>query len=97
MELLMGRRESRVESPLVRDAREIGILSYKISGIGDVGKPDRLFFRRGKCAFVEVKAPGEKPEPIQLRTIQKLNEEGTPAAWFDHKKPALDFLKQHLL
>ena len=41
------------------------------------GVPDRLLlFPGGKLAFAEVKAPGEKPRPLQVHRIARLRELG---------------------
>lgn len=47
--------------------------------------PDRLIILRGgKLGFVEVKAPGKKPRPLQARRLQQLQDMGFIATWIDH-------------
>ena len=45
----------------------MGGLALKFISPGYDGVPDRIvLFPGGRIAFVEVKAPGEKPRPLQL-------------------------------
>ena len=47
--------------------KAVGGLALKFTSPGFDGVPDRLaLLPGGKMAFVEVKAPGEKPRPLQL-------------------------------
>lgn len=69
-------REKRVEQKLVNAVREAGGIAPKLVSPGFDGMPDRLLlFPGGKTAFVEVKAPGEKPRPLQVsrhKLLQRL-------------------------
>ena len=59
-------REKTVERKLVKAVRDSGGLALKFVSPGMAGVPDRLvLFKGGKAAFCEVKAPGEKPRPLQ--------------------------------
>ena len=49
------------------EVKEIGGLALKFVSPGYDGVPDRIvLLPGGKIGFVEVKAPGEKPRPLQL-------------------------------
>ena len=66
-------RESAIEAHLVRRVRELGGIAYKWVSPGRTGVPDRIVVTPGAyAAFVELKAPGKKPTPIQLREQQRL-------------------------
>lgn len=66
-------REKDIERKLVRVVRESGGLALKFVSPGMAGVPDRLLlFPGGKVAFAEVKAPGEKPRPLQVHRIEQL-------------------------
>ncbi len=69
-------REKVIERKLVNAVKEMGGLAPKLVSPGFDGMPDRfILLPYGKIAFVEVKAPGEKPRPLQLarhRMIRKL-------------------------
>lgn len=66
-------RESAIERRLVTEAVKRGGLAPKFVSPGLDGVPDRLLLLPGgKLAFVEVKAPGKKPRPLQRRRIEQL-------------------------
>jgi len=60
-------REKTIEQKFVMEVKRVGGLALKFTSPGFDGVPDRLaLLPGGKMAFVEVKAPGEKPRPLQL-------------------------------
>jgi len=60
-------REKTIEQKLVTAVKKHGGLCLKFVSPGLVGMPDRIvLFPLGKLAFVEVKAPGKKPRPLQV-------------------------------
>lgn len=69
-------REKIIEQKLVTAVKKHGGICPKFVSPGFDGMPDRLvLFPFGRFAFVEVKAPGEKPRPLQLARhgmLQKL-------------------------
>jgi hypothetical protein len=70
-------RESVIEKNLVRQVEALGGITYKLSPIGRINKPDRLvMLPRGKIIFVECKRPGEKPRAGQLREHERLRKLG---------------------
>lgn len=59
-------REKTVESKFASAVKAKGGLAVKFTSPGFNGMPDRLvMFPGGRIAFVEVKAPGETPRPLQ--------------------------------
>ena len=59
-------REKVIEQKLVAEVKKAGGICPKWVVPGFDGVPDRMvMFPGGKIAFVEVKAPGEKPRPLQ--------------------------------
>lgn len=70
-------REKQVEQKLVKAVKAAGGICPKLVSPGTDGMPDRLILLRdGKMAFAEVKRPGEKPRPLQVVRIAKLQELG---------------------
>ena len=66
-------RERDIEKRLVSEARERGGMAVKLVSPGIDGLPDRLVLMPGgKMAFVELKAPGRKPRPVQRVRIRQL-------------------------
>ena len=68
--------EKTIELKFVREIKKLGGIALKLVCPGYIGMPDRLVLLPiGRFAFVEVKAPGEKPRPLQLSRygmLQKL-------------------------
>lgn len=69
-------REKQIERKLVSEVKKRGGICPKWVSPGFDGVPDRLVFLPGKhFGMVEVKAPGEKPRPLQMsrhRLLEKL-------------------------
>lgn len=69
-------REKTIEQKFREAVRNDGGLALKFTSPGWDGMPDRLaLLPGGRMAFVEVKAPGKKPRPLQLarhRTLRQL-------------------------
>ena len=65
--------EKDLERKLVKAVRDSGGLDLKFISPNLNGVPDRLLlFPGGRAAFAEVKAPGEKPRPLQVHRIEQL-------------------------
>ena len=61
-------REKTVEAKLVAAVKEMGGLAPKFTSPRYDGMPDRLvLLPGGKVAFGELKAPGKKMRPLQVR------------------------------
>ena len=70
-------RESDIEAALRGGVALLGGIAYKFVSPGRRGVPDRLVVMpNGVTVYVELKAPGEKPEPHQEREHQRLRERG---------------------
>lgn len=69
-------REKTIEQKFREAVRNAGGLALKFTSPGWDGMPDRLaLLPGGRMAFVEVKAPGKNPRPLQLarhRTLRQL-------------------------
>jgi hypothetical protein len=60
-------REKTIEQHLVKAVKNSGGIAPKLVCPGFDGMPDRLvLLPRGKIGFVEVKAPGKEPRPLQV-------------------------------
>ena len=60
-------REKKIEQRLVTAVKKHGGICPKFVSPGFDGMPDRLLLLpHGRFAFVEVKAPNQKPRPLQL-------------------------------
>ena len=63
--------EKQIEQYLGKHVKDKGGMSIKLTNL--IGIPDRLvLLPGGKCIFIELKAPGERPRKIQLKRMQQL-------------------------
>ena len=70
-------RERIIERELVHAVRRLGGICTKLVSPGTDGMPDRMaLLPGGRIAFVEVKAPGKKPRPLQLARHRQLTDLG---------------------
>lgn len=70
-------RERAIERKLIQAVRRSGGLALKFVSPGLNGVPDRLLlFMGGRAAFCEVKAPGQKPRPLQVHRMEQLRRLG---------------------
>ena len=59
--------EKQIENKLTTEAKKLGGIALKFVSPSFDGMPDRLvLIPDGHIAFVELKAPGKKPRPLQL-------------------------------
>ena len=76
--------ESRVEKIFREEGKKQGALVLKFLSPGFSGVPDRIvMLRDGGIKFVELKAPGEKPRPLQQRVFKKFASYGWPVEVID--------------
>ena len=70
-------RERDIERKLVVETVRRRGVALKFVSPGCIGVPDRIvMLPDGKMGFVELKAPGKKPRPIQVRRIQQMRKMG---------------------
>ena len=73
----MRQREKAIEQKLVKAVKATGGMCLKFVSPGTNAVPDRIILiALGKIAFVEVKAPGEKPRPLQVARIRQIRNLG---------------------
>jgi hypothetical protein len=66
--------EKRIEQRLVERAKDAGGMAIKWVAPAMAGVPDRIVFLPGGVViFVELKAPGKKSTPLQVRIQQMLS------------------------
>lgn len=65
--------EKDIEKKLVQAVKEAGGIAIKLVSPSMIGLPDRLILMNGgKIGFIEVKAPNQKPRPVQVARIELL-------------------------
>lgn len=69
--------EATIETAFVRTAKCRGVWALKLNPLGQAGLPDRLCLaNHNRVAFVELKAPGKRPRPLQLIIHKRLRRLG---------------------
>ena len=88
-------REKRIEQKLMMEVRRCGGMALKFISPSYSGMPDRLILLPdGKVAFVEVKAPGKKPRPLQIKRREMLRKLGFRVFVLDAASDILMILKE---
>ncbi len=71
--------EKRVEKIFTDAVKKMGGMAVKFTSPGLDGVPDRIVLLPGrKIAFVELKASGKKPRPLQVKRMRQLESLGFP-------------------
>lgn len=80
-------QEKQIEQALVNATKKAGGKAIKFVAPGTAGMPDRLLIFPGpKIGFVETKAPGCKPRPLQTRRHEMLKNYGFQVHILDNPK-----------
>lgn len=91
-------KEKEIERKLVEEVKKAGGLCIKINSESMNGLPDRLVLLPDEmCGWVELKAPGEKPRPLQIKRHSQLRALGQKVFVIDGKEQiggVLDAIRQ---
>lgn len=89
--------EKTIEKHLTTTLRKQGCHAIKLNDPRQSGLPDRLILTpNGKTYFVELKAPGKKPRPLQQLWLDKLTHAGFTCYVVDTKKKADEVIHEIL-
>ena len=75
--------ERTIEHQLKKAVEASGGLCWKLVCPGTSGVPDRICLMNSRAVFVELKASGKKPRPIQVRRMNQLRQQGFTALVVD--------------
>lgn len=88
-------KEKEIESFLGDEVKAAGGRAYKFVSPGNDGVPDRLvLLPNGQAVFIELKAPGKKPTPLQESQIKKIRALGFRILVIDSKEGVNEFMKE---
>ena len=77
-------RERDIEGRLVKAVKAKGGMCPKLISPGTDGMPDRMvLLPEAHIGFVEVKAPGKEPRPLQIKRHKELRDLGFYVAVLD--------------
>lgn len=86
-------RERDIENYLRDQVKKAGGKAYKFESPGNDGVPDRIvLFPENKIFFIELKAPGKKPRPLQLKQMRVIESYGCNVQVIDSKHGVDDFI-----
>lgn len=85
-------KESNIEQALKRYCTERNLLCLK--GCSIRGFPDRVILGQGIASFIEFKADGKKPWPLQLFWLNQLKKLGFRATYCDDIASAKAFIDE---
>ena len=68
--------ERTIEAKLKNAVETSGGLCWKLVCPGTTGVPDRICLMNSRAVFVELKAPGKQPRPIQQHRMNQLRDQG---------------------
>ena len=90
-------KEKQLENKLRMAIKKAGGIAPKFVSPGFDGMPDRLILLPdGIIAFVELKAPGKKPRPLQLARHRLLRSLGFRVYVFDSEEQIGELLNELL-
>jgi hypothetical protein len=90
--------EKSIEAAVTKYAKAQGCLCYKFVSPSNRGVPDRIIIGpTGKVLFLELKAPGKVPTPLQIHVITQLRDNGANADWADSAELAKDLIDTFVL
>lgn len=85
--------ERQIEKFLTDKVKKLGGLSVKLNSASFSGLPDRMILMpKGKMYFVELKAPGKKPRPLQVAIHKVFAELGFKVYVIDTKERVGEFI-----
>ena len=87
--------EARIEKRLKCETEKIGGKAYKFVSPGMSGAPDRVvLLPGGRMYFVELKAPGKTPGPLQLYRSKELKKLGFEIRCIDTIQKVKEFIEE---
>ena len=76
-------KEKFIQSKCRKWAKDNGWWACKFTSPGTSGVPDFIFIKDRRVIFIEFKAPGAKPTPLQIHTMTQMGEHGANVAVCD--------------
>jgi hypothetical protein len=88
-------KERDVERYFKAQLEKRGALVFKFVSPGQAGVPDRVvLLPGGRVVFAEMKAPGEKPRPLQRAVFARMARAGHPVYIIDSREAVKKFMEE---
>ena len=89
--------EQQIQTSVIKYLESLNCYVVKIISANKSGVPDICACINGRWLSIEMKKPGEKPDPLQLFHLQMIQKAGGLATWATSVTQVQDFLTQHNL
>lgn len=89
----MGKAENYVEHYLRDRVKKLRGLCFKFTS-GVNGVPDRVVILDGQVVWVEAKAPGKKPDPLQLVRHAEMRTAGADVRVIDTREQVDELIRE---
>lgn len=90
--------ESKIENRLKLEVEKRGGMALKFVSQGFAGVPDRIILmKNGNVVFVELKAPGKKMRPLQIKRKKQLEALGFKVYCIDSFKKVEEFIEKVMM
>ncbi len=87
--------EREVERFFKAQLEKRGAIVWKFVSPGQAGVPDRVvLLPGGRVVFAEMKAPGEKPRPLQRAVFARMARAGHPVYIIDSREAVKKFMEE---
>lgn len=87
--------EREIERYFKAQLEKRGALVFKFVSPGQAGVPDRVvLLPGGRVVFAEMKAPGEKPRPLQRAVFARMARAGHPVYIIDSREAVKKFMEE---
>jgi hypothetical protein len=88
-------REKEIENYLRDKVKKAGGKAYKFESPGNDGVPDRIvLFPGNQIYFVELKASGKKPRPLQIKQMRDIQNFGCDVRVIDSRDGVDQFVEE---
>jgi hypothetical protein len=88
-------REKEIENYLRDKVKKAGGKAYKFESPGNDGMPDRIvLFPGNQIYFVELKASGKKPRPLQIKQMRDIQNFGCDVRVIDSRDGVDQFVEE---
>jgi len=92
MKQLKKQTENQIETYFRDQIKKIGGKAFKFVSPGNAGVPDRIVLYNSQVIFVELKAPGKEPTPLQKVTHLTIRSKGVRVEVIDSKEQVKQFI-----
>ena len=87
--------EQQIQKQIIDYLQSINAYTIKVITANHAGVPDIQACLQGRWISIEVKQPGQKPEPLQFHHLEQIQKAGGLATWATSVTQVKDFIQTH--